>query len=263
LVLGYYLAEFTQAMRHRPSGRGFPNLVYLDLFGGPGRGVFPSGETIDGSPIIAARTAPPFTKIVVAEADPTNAAVLEMRLAAERGGLAFRVFPRNCNDVVAELKAEIPRPRKVDGRWVDGVLTFCFVDPFSLNIDLSTLSSIRRDLFVDFLVLLADQMSGGRNEENFASPTNRTIDRLLADVDWRRKWADAAAAGQAFRDFLWREFTARMEALGLQAGTPMRVCAEGMGVKLYRLCFFSRHALGLKFWEHAVKNAPRQGSLFA
>ena len=50
--------------------------TYIELFCGPGRSIIEDiGETIDGSPILAARTAKesdmPYTDIHLADADPT------------------------------------------------------------------------------------------------------------------------------------------------------------------------------------------------
>gem|GEM_PF-547914 len=255
LVLGYYLQQFTKSMC-----RKYPNLVYLDLYGGPGRGRFPSGETIDGSAIIAARTTPPFTKIIAAEEDRENATALEARLRVECAGREFKVFQANCNDIITDLVAGIPRPKRVDGRWTQGVLTFCFVDPFDLGIHLSTLRAFK-NFYVDFLVLIADQMTGGRSEPQLLRKTNTTVELLLDSTDWRERRATAPT--EPFRDFVCREFIESMGRMGFKAGTPMRINAQGLGVKLYRLCFFSKNELGIKFWEAARKNAPTQNLLFA
>jgi three-Cys-motif partner protein len=249
-TLGYYLEEFTGAM----SGR-FPNLVYVDLFAGSGRGEFPDGALIDGSPLIAARTLPPFTKLILVEEHPENFTALKKRLAKEFQGRDIAIFKGNCNELAGAVRAQIPRPRPAGG-----VLTFCFVDPFNLSIHFSTLRRFK-DLWIDFLVLVADQMAGGRSDKAFQAEGSDVVERFLDDPEWRGRWKEAEATGQKFKDFLLERFTAAMVGLGFRPGIPMRIKVQGMGVRLYRLAFFSKRDVALRFWESARRNAPAQESL--
>jgi three-Cys-motif partner protein len=102
-TLGYYLEEFTGAMAGK-----FPNLVYVDLFAGPGRGKFPNGSIMEGSPLIAARTSPPFTKLILVEASARRFAVLKKRLTAEFPGRDFSFIDENCNAAADRILVEIP-----------------------------------------------------------------------------------------------------------------------------------------------------------
>src|SRR6266545_2869366 len=245
-TLGYYLEEFTGAM-----ARKFPNLVYVDLFAGPGRGKFENGSIMEGSPLIAARTIPPFTKMIFVEASPKRIAVLKKRLAAEFPAQSFSFVGENCNAAVDRILSEIPPYAKTAG-----ALTFCFVDPFGLDVHFSTIRKFK-DLWIDFLILIADQMAGAR-DKTLMQPTNLTIDRFLDDPRWRDRWAKAEAFGEKFRDFLLDGFTAKMKGLGFKAGEPLRIRFQGKGVMLYRLAFFSKSDRGIQFWENARRNAPTQ-----
>lgn len=246
-TLGYYLEEFSGAMAGK-----FPNLVYVDLFAGPGRGKFENGAIMEGSPLIAARTTPPFTKMILVEAEPREFAALEQRLATEFAGRDISPINENCNLAADRILAKIPP-------LTSGVLTFCFVDPFGLNIHFSTIRKFRH-LWVDFLVLVADQMAGAR-DKTLLEPTNEVVEKFLGDATWRSQWTAAEKEGGKFRDFLLNSFTAKMKSINFKAGTPMRVTVQGMGVMLYRLAFFSKSDRGIEFWENARRNAPTQKRL--
>ncbi len=251
-TLGYYLKEFTTAMAGK-----FPNLVYIDLFAGAGRNEFPNHEIIEGSPLIAARTEPPFTKLILVEDDPESRDALESRLRRDFPSRSFKMIPGDCNQVIDQVIAEIPPPPP-KGK---GVLTVCFADPFDLSIRFSTLRRFM-PLWVDFLVLIADRMAGAR-DHTLLDPGSTVIADFLDDPDWRPKWEAAKKQRTtSIQDFLMERFTEAMKGLGLKAGKPLRVNVEGMSVGLYWLAFFSRNDLALKLWNSAKKNAPRQGGLF-
>jgi len=253
-LLGYYLDMFTGSMSKR-----FDNLVYVDLFAGSGRSVFQSGELIEGSPLIAARTEPPFTKLIAVEENSENLAALEERLRRDAPSRDLTPILGDCNVVIGDVIKAIPSP-PAKGAKMGGVLTFCFADPFDLSVRLSTLRRFV-PLKVDFIILIADRMAGAR-DTTLVEPGNPVVADFLDDPHWRHKWNDARQKGITFQDFLTERFTAAMTALGFLAGTPHRVKVEGKEVPLYWLTYFSGHPRGVDFWEKARKKAPRQESMF-
>lgn len=250
-TLGYYLSIFTKAMVKK-----YKHLAYVDLFAGPGRNTFPNGKQIEGSPLIAARTDPEFTKLIFVEEDPESVAALRERVKRDFSDRDVLIIPGNCNEEIRKVRKEIPGLRGSG----EGVLAVCFVDPFDLSIDFAILRTLS-DFRIDFIILIADQMAG-RGATFLAKPGNTIVERFLDDPEWRARWKKAAASNVNFRDFLVKRFTAGMTALGFKAGTPMRVHVQGMGVRLYKLAFFSRNDRAVEFWEKTVKKAPTQESLF-
>jgi three-Cys-motif partner protein len=243
LILGYYLEQFTVGMRR------FPNLVFVDLFAGPGRGRFPSGRFMEGSPLIAARTPRPFTKLVLVEESKWRREALERRLERDFPQQARRVIPGDCNAMIDEVLRELPDP-------TSGLLTFCFIDPFGFQIHFSTLHRLSF-LKIDFLVLVPDQMAGAR-DRTLLRPEDRRIERFLDDPSWREKWTEAKKHRQLFRDFLLNQFTKRMVSMNFLAGEAHRVKVAGGGAFLYRLAYFSKSPRGIAFWDNARRNAPDQ-----
>jgi three-Cys-motif partner protein len=90
----------------------FPNLVYVDLFAGCGRNEFPDGSLIEGSPLIAARTQPAFTKLIFVEQDPQNAAALRARVERDFSHRSIKIIEADCNVLADEVVAEIPPASK-------------------------------------------------------------------------------------------------------------------------------------------------------
>lgn len=252
-VLGYYLEMFTQSM-----SKHFDNLVYVDLFAGCGRNEFPSGELIEGSPLIAGRTEPPFTKLIVVEKNRRDLSALEERLRRDIPTREVTPIPGDCNEVIGDVIKAIPPP-PAKGAKRGGVLTFCFADPRDLSVRLSTLRRFAPRK-VDFIVLIADRMAGAR-DSTLVKPGNPVVADFLNDPDWRSKWDAARKRGVTFQDFLTERFIAAMTSFGLLAGIPHRVKVAGMEVPLYWLTYFTGHPLGIDFWERARKKAPKQESL--
>ena len=245
-LLAYYLQVFAGSM-----ARKFENRYYIDLYAGPGRGrMKKTGEIIEGSPLIACRTVPHFSKLIFCEEDPERAAALAARINRDFHFLSTRVIPKNCNDGIEEILAELPAS-------VLGFLGVCFVDPYNLAIRLKTIRRLAH-LKIDFVMLVADRMAGSRAEPQLTAPGSMTIEDLLDDSRWRERWDAAKKDGEPFNRFISREFTAAMAGMGFLAGRVDRVNVANMKVGLYQLVLFSKDQLALDFWASASKRARDQ-----
>ena len=70
---------------------------------------------------------------------------------------------------------------------------------------------------------------------------------------------------ESFGTFITDMFGIQMQKLGYQyggVGTTKQIYYQPRVLALYRLAFFSRSQLGMKFWEDAVKYASLQRPLF-
>jgi hypothetical protein len=85
----------------------------------------------------------------------------------------------------------------------------------------------------------------------------------LNDAEWRAKWREAEAAGKGIQWFLVERFTEAMASIGYARPQPSDVyTVRNGGVPLYYLAFYSRHALGYKFWRGSLKYSTPQRDLF-
>jgi three-Cys-motif partner protein len=252
LRLYHYLSIFGTGIRDR-----FPSRVYVDLYSGAGKArVRETGELVLGSPLLALSIRDPFSKYILCEEDERLADALRERCRREHPGADVSVLTGDAAALVPAILRELPADR--------GSLSFCFVDPYDLGFDFSTIARLAAGRRMDFLFLLASQMDGQRNLSNYLRVENRKIERLLDDPGWRDRWREAEAAGAGIQWFLVERFTEAMAAIGYARPEPgdfYRVESE-RGVPLYYLAFYSRHPLGYKFWRESLKYSTVQRDLF-
>lgn len=129
-MLAAYLPAFTRASQR------LGDTTYLDLFAGDTRNISrTTGEEIDGSPLIALDTEPPFSRVVLFELR-AQAARLEAELQPAYPGRELTVWPGDCNDTVDHALASLAHVR-----WAP---TFALIDQYAAEIRWSTLEKLAR-----------------------------------------------------------------------------------------------------------------------
>jgi three-Cys-motif partner protein len=110
--------------------------TYIELFCGPGRSrIRDTDRMIDGSPIVAAsaavQTGAPFSRILLADMEPSFVRAASTRLAAR--GIVAESFKGPATDTVGEI-----------AKTLDPYgLHFAFIDPYNLNdLDFSVLKQL-------------------------------------------------------------------------------------------------------------------------
>jgi len=131
-LLRYYLGGTSE------KGGGFmfatktaPSRYYLDLFAGPGQSRLEDGELLDGSPLIAAKATPPFTRLFWVESNARDARSLE----AHRSDFPDRnitILQRDANYAVQEVLVSIPR----------NAATLAFLDPEGAELEWATVARL-------------------------------------------------------------------------------------------------------------------------
>ena len=164
------------------------DLVYVDLFAGPGILEFESGERIPGSPLLAMRAAKPFTKVLLCEKNHSRALACKKRAQSLATTQSIRVFEGDCNEQIGLICNSIPA----------NALTLAFIDPTGLHASFETLATLTENRSVDLLILFADFMDIIRNVATYAQQSQSNLDQVLGpDCDWRSEWhslADHSAA---------------------------------------------------------------------
>lgn len=232
--------------------------VYIDLFAGAGKArIKESGKVVLGSPLLALSAPDPFDRYIFCENNPELMEALRERVRRNFPEADVQFVSGDCNEQIDSILAEIPQRSK--GLKV---LTFCFVDPFSLNIHFNTirtLASYRMDFLI--LLMLMDPM---RNENRYMDENSDRIDLFLGLPDWRERWLNAKTQNMSFRKFLATEYAGQMASLGYRPeaiNTMVEVRSEDKNLPLYYLSFFSKHELGYKFWKQVQKYSTDQLSL--
>ena len=168
-ILENYCAMFTGAMKGK-----WDKLVYIDLFSSSGKAIIKgTGEEIDTSPLIAYKTKTPFDKYIFCDENKGLVDSLRKELESYQPRNDYECIHGNCNEKVSSIIDSIPREEKT--------LSFCFVDPYGLNIDFATIETLSKERKIDFIILLALPMDAIRNtmkyyikdEHKRKSPRNR------------------------------------------------------------------------------------------
>ena len=248
----YYDQIFSTGMKTRWDQR-----IYIDLFSGSGfariRG---SGQIVAGSPILSLRVRDPFTRYIFCEENEAFLDALRQRVAREAPSAHVEYVQGDVNQVVSQVVAKIPGYDKGNTQ-----LSFCFVDPFSVDLSFETIRALGETRNMDFLILLALGMDANRNLGVYLQESHERIERFLGDPGWREKWREAEAEGLTFTYFLALQYIEAMRTMGYTETTPDQmypVRSDTKNLGLYYLAFFSKAKLGRTLWREVLHYSEGQ-----
>jgi len=251
-----YVSLFTTAMKDR-----WPQRAYLGLYSGSGRArLRDSGQIVETTAMGALRARFPFTKYIFVDNDSRCIEALSVWIDALDWSPDVSLIH---GDVVDELPAiRSAMPRFGPG---NGLLSFCFVDPFSAELDFQVFRELGARYRMDFLVLL---MLGVDVRQNFRryldDSTDARIGSLIDDLNWRDEWQLKNLGRKDVVRFILRKFDEAMTQIGYSAARPDEahpIRVIGKRVFLYSLVLYSKNPLGRKFWKSARAGVDPQGSL--
>lgn len=252
----YYVDMFTTSMREK-----WPQLAYLGLYSGSGRArICGTGEIIETTALSAFRLRHPFTKYILVDNDARCVNALEGRIAALPAQHDTTLIQADVAEAVPRIIRAMPSFRR--GR---GLLSFCFVDPFSAALDFDVIKALGQRYRMDFLVVL---MLGRDIRTNFrrylADPNDTRIAALIDDPDWRDEWREGRYQPGHLLRFMLRKFDAAMTRLGYKAARPSEahpIRVIGKSVFLYFLVLYSKNKLAKQFWEATRRGTDPQTRL--
>lgn len=245
-----YAARFASAMH-----RKWPQLAYIGLYSGAGRALVvhkrSKQEIVETSALAVLRQERPFTHYVYVDSDERCSNALRDRIAALHSSATVTVLQCDVNESVPSVRSSLPRFTKTHG-----LLSFCFVDPFDLQLRFSTIKALS-DLKIDFLVLLMLGVDARRNLRGYYDPTSTRIADCFDCPDWRDEHPKGS---RGVVKFLSRKFDEAMGRLGYLTAKDAHhpVTVHGMGVLQYFLAFYSKDQLGLRFWQDCRKELSPQ-----
>lgn len=252
--VGMYAELFSTGMKNKWSRR-----VYLDLFAGTGHSrIRNSSRVVLGSPLVALTLPDLYDAYVFSDEDAGAVDALRARVLRMGHGDRASFIVGDVNAKIPEVSACIPGPRG------ERALSFCFLDPFKLNIHFETIRRLSAGRDIDFLILLALYVDANRNLQSYIQDQSPIIDLFVGDCDWREQWRTAQRQGEAFTTFLAKAYSSRMAAIGyLPMGIEemVKIRSYDRRLPLYYLAFFSRNKTGLKFWREVLKYADDQLAL--
>ena len=195
----------------------------------------------------------PFTKYIFVDKDRRCIEALEARIDALDQELDASFIKKDVSDAVSEIINAMPTYSRDKG-----LLSFCFVDPFSAELDFDLFRSLGGRYKMDFLVLLMLGRDVRTNFRRYFEDKNDSrIARLIDDDDWRTDWVAGEYRTSNLIRFMLDKFNQAMTRIGYQPQRPgdaHPMLLERKNVLLYYLVLYSTHSLGTTFW-----NATRSG----
>lgn len=221
----------------------FPQRVLIDPFCGPGR-IQVRGEsfTRDGGSMIAWRQSVDsecaFTSVLVGDIDLERSSACQSRLAAV--GAPVQRFDGAAADTVGRMAEAVPR----------GALCLAYIDPYNLEyLSFSVIRRLAELPHIDFAVHFS-LMDLTRNIDMELDPKRDRFED--ASPGWRGRAPQMSKAGLA--SWFFEDWRRQIIDLGFSVSREMPIIGDGQGRALYRLVFFSRHALPDRIWGDIAKS---------
>lgn len=253
-LVGSYCDIFTNGMKYK-----WNQLVYIDLFAGAGYAkIKESNKTYLNSALLAMSIPTPFSKYILCEQDEERFEALATRVKRDFSHLNYELIKGDSNKNVDKVIKALPQFGKGNTR-----LPFCFVDPYSLNLNFSTIKVLGQTL-MDFLILQALHMDANRNFDNYLSDENTKIAEYLGVNNWRELFEkDGMIYRKDFVKFLAEQYQEQMSKLGYQKTKHMhQIRSNEKNLPLYYLSFYSKHPTGEKFFKEVQKRINSQLTMF-
>lgn len=240
----YYVRLFSTAMKKK-----WPQRAYLGLYSGAGRAlVEETGEIVATTAVSAIQMPDPFTRYIFVDNNPDCISALEARIDRLGADRDVRYIQEDVTRAVPKIIKAMPSYSRNRG-----LLSFCFVDPFSAKLDFTVFKQLGGRYKMDFLVLLMLGRDIRTNfRQYFGDKSNTRIADLVADERWRDEWESKRLQPKDLIRFVLAKFGKAMTGLGYRSTTldeaqPIRL-AHG-NVLQYYLVFYSKHDLGRTFWK--------------
>lgn len=182
-----------------------------------------------------------FSRIYAVESDAANADALERRMASTSFKGEFKLWRGDFNRIAPQIARELP----------SRALTVAFVDPYSLDIELSAIECIARARPLDLIILFSDRIDLGRNLHIYLPGDNPKLDLFLgADSNWRDRFAELTdRTGPPLRAMFADIYAASLARIGYKHCESWPL--DGPQGPMFRLVFASKSQLGLKYCQIA------------
>lgn len=253
-LVGGYCDIFTTGMRYK-----WDKLVYIDLFSGSGYAkIKDTNKIVKSSALISLSIPNKFDKYIFCEADAGKLGALKMRVEREFPDIDVEYVLGDSNENISKIISLVPRHSNTQG-----ILRFCFVDPFSLNLKFETIDKLSRVGKIDFLILLALLMDANRNFIYYVEENSKKIDDFIGDTNWRIPFKNGEVRSEDFIKFLSDKYDVNMKNLGyVEPVDKHRVKIDNKNIPLYYLAFYSKNPRGNDFFKKVEKYQSIQQNLF-
>ena len=193
-IIRQYASAYTRILDSTRRER-IPSLRwhYIDAFAGPGVHLSKTTrEIVDGSPLIALKTTPPFSKYHFIDADPARARQLR-EITGPRDDV--EIDSADCNEVL--LQKVFPQIK-----YSDYQRALCLLDPYNINLKWEVIETAGQmgsiEVFLNFMIMDINRNALRKNRDLAIQSKVEQLTRLWGD----KSWEDAAysSEGKLFED---------------------------------------------------------------
>jgi three-Cys-motif partner protein len=153
--------------------------IYIDAYAGPGYHLSKTtGDLVEGSPLIALNTDPPFREYHFIDTEPERSALLR-RYAGERKDVF--TYSEDCNQVL--LKRVFPRAQFKDYRRA-----LCLLDPYNIDLTWEVIEAAGKarsiEIFMNFMIMDINRNALPKNPDKAVASKVAQMTRLWGDETW-------------------------------------------------------------------------------
>ena len=154
--------------------------LYIDAYAGPGYHLSKtSGNRVEGSPLIALNTSPPFAEYHFIDTEPKRAEQLRT-LAGNRSDVF--TYSQDCNTVL--LRDVFPRTKFSDYRRA-----LCLLDPYNIDLTWEVIEAAGKsgsiDIFLNFMIMDINRNAMRRDPDRSVPSKMEQLTRFWGDETWR------------------------------------------------------------------------------
>jgi three-Cys-motif partner protein len=152
---------------------------YIDAYAGPGVHLSKATKTIvEGSPLIALNTTPPFSEYHFIDSNPKRAVQLR-KLSGPREDV--HIHDGDCNDIL--LKEVFPRVR-----YENYQRALCLLDPYNINLKWEVIETAGQmgsvEMFLNFMIMDINRNALRKNRDLAIQSKIDQLTRLWGDGSW-------------------------------------------------------------------------------
>jgi three-Cys-motif partner protein len=180
-IVREYAAAYSKIMEGvRRERIGRLRWIYIDAYAGPGFHLSKTtGDTVEGSPLIALNTSPPFHEYHFIDTEPARAAQLRTLTGDRKDVLTYTA---DCNTVL--LRDVFPRAQRSDYRRA-----LCLLDPYNIDLTWEVIEAAGKsgsiEIFLNFMIMDINRNALRKRMENSLQSKVDQLTRLVGDESWK------------------------------------------------------------------------------
>ncbi|MDP9338999.1 MAG: three-Cys-motif partner protein TcmP [Acidobacteriota bacterium] len=262
-IIREYASAYTTIMRARQRDKiSSLRWIYVDAYAGPGYHVSKtSGGLVEGSPLIALNTEPPFYEYHFIDSDADRAKQLR-KLAGSRTDVF--IYSGDCNEV---LRRDVfPRAQYSEYRRA-----LCLLDPYNIDLEWGILEAAGKsrsiDLFMNLMMMDINRNVLRKDPEKSIGSKKAQLTRLWGDESWKeaayentRSLFDEMIPSKVSNERFAEAFRQRLQKKAGFKWVPRPMPMKNKDTLIYYLYFASQKEAGMDVVNYIFdKYRTRQG----